>query len=182
MAEEMTEADVLAFLDLVESLGIRVYVDGGWAVDAALGEQTRPHGDLDIAIERRHAATLGEALRGRGYVGVPRADTKPWNFVLGDDAGHRIDFHVIDFDGDGNGALGPPEYGDVYPAGSLTGRGVIGGREVACVTAEWLVRFHTGYEVDDDDWHDVSRLCARFGLPVPPDFARWAGSSGPAAT
>jgi len=178
----MTEADVVAFLDLVESLGIRVYVDGGWAVDAALGEQTRPHGDLDIAVERRYAVPLGDALRERGYSGVPRPDTRPWNFVLGDDAGHRIDFHVIDFDAEGNGMLGPPEYGDVYPAGSLTGVGVIDGREVGCVTPEWQVRFHTGYTVDDGDWHDVSRLCARFDIPIPADYARWAGSGDAAAT
>jgi len=25
-------------------------LDGGWAVDALLGRQTRPHGDLDIAL------------------------------------------------------------------------------------------------------------------------------------
>src|SRR5919112_3180768 len=40
---EMTEADVCRFLNLVDSLGIEIWLDGGWAVDAWLGGQTRPH-------------------------------------------------------------------------------------------------------------------------------------------
>jgi hypothetical protein len=35
------------------------------------------------------------------------------------------------------------------------------------------VRFHTGYDVDEDDWADVSRLCERFGIPVPADYDRF---------
>ena len=30
----MTAHDVYAFLDLMEGLGIRIWLDGGWAVDA----------------------------------------------------------------------------------------------------------------------------------------------------
>jgi len=39
--------------------------------------------------------------------------------------------------------------------------------------ADALVRFHTGYPVDGTDWADVSALCARFGLTVPSDYARF---------
>ncbi|NUT41555.1 MAG: aminoglycoside nucleotidyltransferase [Thermoactinospora sp.] len=169
----MTAADVLGFLDLVAAAGARVWVDGGWGVDACLGAQTRPHADLDIAIERRHLDAVTGALAALGYRPVPRPDTSPWNFVLGDGDGRVIDFHVITFDAEGDGVLGPAENGDVYPAGSLTGRGEIGGRAVDCVAAGWLVRFHTGYEVDADDWADVKALCERFGLPIPADYARW---------
>ena len=38
---------------------------------------------------------------------------------------------------------------------------------------EWLVRFHTGYEIDATDWADVSALCIRFGIPVPPEYSRF---------
>lgn len=51
------------------------------------------------------------ALEGRGYVSVPRPDTRAWNFVVGDDARHQIDFHVIALDEHGNGVDGPPESG-----------------------------------------------------------------------
>jgi len=38
------------------------------------------------------------------------------------------------------------------------------------ITPEWLVRFHTGYQVDANDWADVSALCARFDIPIPAEY------------
>ncbi|MEV0583320.1 hypothetical protein [Nonomuraea sp. NPDC050310] len=175
-ASEMTAADVHAFLDLTDRLGVRVWLDGGWAVDACLGVQTRPHGDLDLAIQQTDLPAVLAALHAEGYEPVPRDDATPWNFVLGDPAGHLIDFHVIVLDEDGHGVYGPPENGERYPADALTGKGRIGGREVACVSPEWLVRFHTGYAVDADDWADVSALCERFGLAVPEDYRHFQSS------
>ncbi|KAB8188957.1 aminoglycoside nucleotidyltransferase [Nonomuraea phyllanthi] len=169
----MRQGDVLEFLALMERTGVRVWVDGGWAVDACLGSQTRAHADLDIAVQEHDVPAATAALRGRGYRPVPRPDTSAWNFVLGDDGGRQIDFHVIVFDENGDGVLGPPENGHRYPAGSLTGAGRIGERQVNCVTPEWLVRFHTGYAVDADDWADVSALCERFAIPVPEDYQRF---------
>jgi lincosamide nucleotidyltransferase A/C/D/E len=170
---ETTAADVLAFLDLMAAQGVRVWIDGGWAVDACLGAQTRRHDDLDIVIEERDLSTAVAVLRGCGYESVPRGDTCPWNFVLGDDAGREIDFHVIVLDPLGNGRYGPPENGQSYPAAALVGTGRIDGRPVACITPEWLVQSHTGYQVDETDWADVSALCARFGVPVPAEYRRF---------
>ena len=169
-ATEMRAEDVLAFLALCEERGVRIWVDGGWAVDACLGEQTRPHADLDIAIERKDLDPIVDALAQRGWTTVDRDQTNPGSFVLGDDEGHQIDVHVIVMDEEGRGVMGPPELNQVYPAGSLTGTGTINGRTVDCVSPEWLVKFHTGYTVDADDWADVSALCARFDLPIPADY------------
>jgi len=170
---EMTAADVLAFLDLMASHGVRIWIDGGWAVDACLGAQTRRHDDLDIVIEEHDLSTAVDVLHGRGYRPVPRDDTRPWNFVLGDIGGHEIDFHVIVLDSAGNGRYGPPENDDWYPASALAGTGRIDGRPVACTTAEWLVLSHTGYQLDEADWADVSKLCARFGIPLPAEYHRF---------
>jgi lincosamide nucleotidyltransferase A/C/D/E len=41
---------------------------------------------------------------------------------------------------------------------------------VACISPEWLVAFHTGYDVDEQDWADVRALCDRFGIGIPADF------------
>jgi lincosamide nucleotidyltransferase A/C/D/E len=101
---------------------------------------------------------------------VSRADTRPWNFVFGEDTGRQIDFHVIVLDERGRGLYGPPGTADHYPAEALTGKGTVNGRAVDCITPEWLVRFHTGYRVDATDWADVSALCARFGIPVPAEY------------
>jgi lincosamide nucleotidyltransferase A/C/D/E len=45
---EMTPEALVDLLQLFESTGIEVWLDGGWAVDALLGEQTGPHKDVDI--------------------------------------------------------------------------------------------------------------------------------------
>jgi lincosamide nucleotidyltransferase A/C/D/E len=169
-------AAVRAFCDWADEQGVTYWIDGGWGVDALLGEQTREHTDLDLALDDVAAAALVPALRARGFLDVEldRPGRAEWNFVLGDVHGHELDLHVVRWDRAGNGVLGPPEDGNVYPAGSLSGTGTIAGRSVRCVAPAALVAFHTGYAVDDDDWSDVSRLCARFGIPVPDDYRDFA--------
>jgi len=49
-APEMSASASLALVQLMGQNGIDVCLDGGWAVDALLGEQTRRHAGLDIAI------------------------------------------------------------------------------------------------------------------------------------
>ncbi|HKE66888.1 MAG TPA: aminoglycoside nucleotidyltransferase [Micromonosporaceae bacterium] len=171
MAAESTAEDVVVLVDLANTLGVRMWLDGGWAVDACLGEQTRKHADVDIVVTESQVAVLVAALCDKGYRDVPRSDTRPWNFVLGDAYGHEVDFHVVALDDDGNGIYGPVENGERYPAASLGGTGTVAGRAVACLTPDQQVIFHTGYAVDDEDWADVSRLCTRFGIPVPDDYA-----------
>ncbi len=39
-------------------------IAGGWAIDLFIGQQTRPHADIDIVIDRRVAARLHHALPG----------------------------------------------------------------------------------------------------------------------
>ena len=162
--------EVIALYATLENLGINIWIDGGWGVDALLGEQTRPHEDLDIVIQQHDLPQLRTLLEGRGYRDVPRDDTSAWNFVLGDDGGHLVDVHVIVFDAQGNGIYGPPQNGVMYPAESLTGQGVIDGQAVRCISPEWLVRFHTGYELHDTDFHDVRALCAKFGIDLPTEY------------
>ncbi len=168
---EMSAQDALALYSLLESHRIKIWLDGGWAVDALLGEQTRIHGDIDIIIQEKDLRRMRELLEAHGYDNVPRDDTCPHNFVLGDDQGHEIDVHAIVFDAKGNGIYGPPENGDMWPAGSLDGVGSIAGQPVKCTAAETLVKFHTGYEVDADDYHDVSLLCEKYGLKIPEDYS-----------
>jgi len=47
----MTAEGVCAFLELMRTHGVEVWLDGGWAVDACLGAQTRRHDDVDIVID-----------------------------------------------------------------------------------------------------------------------------------
>jgi len=160
----MTADDVLAFVRLMNERGIGVWVDGGWAVDACLGEQTRPHSDLDIVIEQRHLQTAVGALLELGWTELEHDDIRPWSFVLGDGAGHEIDFHVIVLDRHGRGVYGPPANGDFYPASALACTGTIAGQAVRCTSPEFLVASHTGYELKAKDYADLAALRGRFGL------------------
>ena len=170
---EMTANDVVALLRLLETNGIDAYVDGGWGVDALLGRHTRRHGDLDIAIQHRDVPMLRALLGAKGYSDVPRPDTRDCNFVLGDDQGHDVDVHSYTFDADGRNV-----YGVDYPIESLAGAGWINGYAVKTITPEWMVRFHSGYPLDANDYHDVLALCEKFGLDLPDAYKRFASSGG----
>ncbi len=89
--------------------------------------------------------------------------------ALADAAGHQVDVHSYEFDAE----QAKHRFGVPYPAASLTGHGKIGDLPVACIAPTWLVEFHTGYELDWDDYRDVAALCIRFGLAMPPEFARF---------
>ena len=54
----MNSADVINLYTTLEKLGVEIWVDGGWGVDALLGEQTHPHKDLDIAIGQKKVLIL----------------------------------------------------------------------------------------------------------------------------
>ena len=165
ISPEMTADDVIEFVNLLEQNHIEVYIDGGWGVDALLGEQTRPHTDLDIALQHKNVAQVRAMLEARGYTDVPRDDSWECNFVLGDEQGHQIDFHSYTFDSAGKIIHGVP-----YPFDSLTGTGSIGGHPVKCISPEWLVKFHTGYKLDENDYRDVNALCQMFGIKMPDEY------------
>lgn len=163
---EMTLDDVLWLLQLFEENGIPLVIDGGWAIDAVVGRQTRPHGDIDIVVEHKDVPRIRAMLTAHGFHDVPRDDSWECNFVLGDNAGREVDVHSCTFD-----EAGQIVYGVPYPFASLQGAGVLGGRRVACVPAHWLLDFHTGYELDDKDYQDVKVICAHLGVPLPAEYA-----------
>lgn len=165
---EMTAKDVVGLVQLLEQNDIEVYVDGGWGIDALLGEQTRKHGDLDIALPHKYVPKLRELLEARGYKNVPRDDTRDCNFVLGDDQGHEVDVHSYTFDENGKNV-----FGVAYEPRHLTGTGSIDGYPVKCIPADVMVEFHSGYELDEDDYHDVKAICERFDIPLPDEYQKF---------
>jgi lincosamide nucleotidyltransferase A/C/D/E len=162
---EMSGDVVVQLIQLFEQHGIEVVIDGGWGVDALLGEQTRSHGDLDIALQHKDVPKLRALLEAHGYKDVPRDDTRDCNFVMGNDQEYEVDFHSYTFD-----AHGKLVFGVEYPLESLTGTGSIQGYLVKCISAEWMVKFHSGYELDENDYRDVSALCERFGIALPVEY------------
>ena len=158
----MDAKSVIEFWDASRLRGFDICIDGGWAVDAVIGRQTRPHADLDIALPAIQVPRFRALLKTRGFRPVKRPDEWAHNFVFEDDADRSIDVHSYVLDDDGRNLGGVP-----YEAQHLVGEGRILGQPVRCVPPEWLVQFHTGYEVDETDWHDVKILCEKFNLEIP---------------
>lgn len=166
----MKARDVTDLYNLLENNGIKVWLDGGWGVDALLGKQTRNHEDVDIVVQEKDLSKIRELLVVQGYKDVERNDTTDWNFVLGDDKRRLVDIHAFHFDSEGNGLYG--NRGLTYPASSLTGVGKIAELEVRCISAEQVIKFHSGYKLKEKDFQDVSALCKKFGIDLPEGYTR----------
>ncbi len=168
----MTFGKVHWFLDLFDELGITVWVDGGWGVDALLGEQTREHQDLDIVISWEDSHILTEALFGRGFVDIHTGDRKDRNFVMGHPLHGRIDFHVVERTEDGGAVYGPGELDWIISKLELAAVGSIGGREVRCLSVDYQVRSHAGYILKDTDFADMQALHKKYGVKLLPEQMR----------
>ena len=53
--------------EVLRALGRPWAIAGGWAIDLALGRETRPHADVDIAVFREDQAALRAALPGWSF-------------------------------------------------------------------------------------------------------------------
>lgn len=166
----MTEPDLLAILDRIDAAGIDAWLDGGWGVDALLGEQTRAHNDVDLVMQVIDVPAVRAALAGDGFE-LDRGEPDS-NFVLRDARGREIDVHPVRFDAGGDGVYRMENGEDwIYPAAGFAGRGRIAGREVRCLTPEVQMIGHAGgYEPDWTDFHDMRLLNARFGTPLLPPY------------
>src|SRR5687768_14553221 len=99
---EMTCAALVELLGLFESAAVRVWLDGGWGVDALLETHTRSHRDVDIILRVADVPQLQELLARRGFA-VREGASPPDSFVLADRSGLEVDVHAVSFDDAGNG-------------------------------------------------------------------------------
>lgn len=168
----MDADSVLELLDALEAASLRVWVDGGWGVDALLGEQTRPHADLDIVLSDDDGQNLRVALSAMGFRQQPGGtDTK---FIVADDRGREVDVYLARFDQRGYGLFELPD-GRIWPFPPLAfaGQGRIGNREVRCLSVDAQVQCHAhGYEPKEKDLRDMERIQERFGVLLPPSLCR----------
>ncbi len=164
----MNAEKVIEIIKLLESNSIETVVDGGWGVDALLGEQTRRHDDLDVAISHKDVPKLRKILAEKGFTEIFRDDSRDCNFVLQDINDNQIDVHSYTLDEQGNNI-----YGVAYLPEHLVGKGVIAGFQVKCVPPDWLVKFHTGYLLDEKDFRDTQALCERFNISLPEEYEKF---------
>ncbi len=151
----MSAEDAVVILDGLEGAGLRAWVDGGWAIDAVAGRQTRPHDDLDLVARLEEIPAFERVLAALAYERVGGAP--PCSFESVDALGRQVDVHPI-----AEGGAYRLREGGVwhYPLAGLQGQGTIGGRQVHCLDVETQLLCHTGYEPVDLDrhQHDVGLL------------------------
>ncbi|MFJ5990430.1 nucleotidyltransferase domain-containing protein [Lentzea sp. NPDC092896] len=144
--------DILAALD-----GFDVCVGGGWGIDALVGRQTRPHGDLDLMHREEQEPQVLQALVARGF--TETLSWRPVRFVLTDQNGREIDLHPLRYKEDGSAEQSSLTPGEPfrYPASCFV-TGTVLGTTVPCLSAEQQLFFHQGYEPRERDLHDLALL------------------------
>jgi lincosamide nucleotidyltransferase A/C/D/E len=161
--------EVLRVMRVLERAGVAAGISGGWGIDALLGRQSRPHGDLDLGIDARSLDSAIAALASVGY--AVASDERPARVEMSATTG-RVDLHPIVWAEDGSGVqTGFDGEQFEYPAGSLGARGVIDGGTVACATPDLQLAFHSHYAPRDHDRRDMAALAERFGLTLPPAYS-----------
>lgn len=158
--------------------GIRIWLTGGWGIDALLGEQSRPHKDLDAILLLDDMVRMGEILGQDGY-GLKElwsenrwavdgaGNTTATAYVLQDKEGREFDAHAICLDGQGDGIPAWADAGElVFKKEDLAAQGMIAGHVVQCISPEVQVRCHRGYELPEAHVHDLELLREKFGVEV----------------
>ncbi|HNT74156.1 MAG TPA: hypothetical protein PKH77_03945 [Anaerolineae bacterium] len=167
--------DVISLYQHLLVHNIRVWVIGGWGIDALLGEQTRPHKDLDILMLVDDVERLCELLSHEGYKLGYLWEENLWTvdargvetataFVLQDAEERELDVHALRLDADGNGIPAWDDEGRTFKRQDLSGQGIIAGVTVPCFTPETQMARHTGYELPDKQRRDLERLDEKFSL------------------
>jgi lincosamide nucleotidyltransferase A/C/D/E len=166
----MVPDEVVRLLDAFEAANVKVWLDGGWGVDALLGEQQRPHDDLDLVVELKDVATVEDALRRAGYSEKDRE--APLSFMVVDSEGRQVDIHPVVFDDDGNGLYQMDNRKTwTYPAEGFCSVGQVGGKHVRCLSPRVQMLVHSGYELSQKDHDEIRALHDRFGVDPPRGYS-----------
>ncbi|WP_326569546.1 hypothetical protein VSH64_00380 [Amycolatopsis rhabdoformis] len=156
----LTAETALAILTRLHTAGTRVWLAGGWGIDALLGRQTRDHEDLDLLHRADEEPTVLAAL----HDFAESANLRPVRFVLSRPDGATLDLHPLHFGPDGSATQAADTTGGLfhYPADCFT-TGTINGVTVPCLSVAQQLHFHDGYEPRPRDLADVAALRAVFG-------------------
>lgn len=132
--------EVMAVLAGLREANCQFWIAGGWGVDALIGRQTRPHRDLDLAVDAKDESAALDVLGPLGY--VVETDWRPVRVELGAPGRGWVDLHPVTFDRTGHGRQADLAGGHFdYPAEAST-VGTFGGVAVPCLSRDQQVRFH----------------------------------------
>ena len=55
--------DVCEILEMLSEASVKVFLDGGWGVDALIGRETRTHNDIDLFVEKKDYCITTQSYR-----------------------------------------------------------------------------------------------------------------------
>lgn len=166
----MNAPDARGILELLRAHSVRAWVQGGWGIDALLGQQTRTHKDLDLLLVDTELDIALDMLAERGFLlayeweeNLTLDDGRPTAFVLRDDDGREIDIHVARINDDGSGT--PLWDGDqqLTPE-ALSGSGTIDGLDVQCYSPHMQLTAHSSYQLPTHQIADIQAIRNTFDL------------------
>ena len=158
--------DVKQILQFAIDAEIKVFLDGGWGVDALLGYQSRAHNDIDIFVEKKDYQNFIEMMKANDFYEI-KMEYTTLNHTVWEDAKNRIvDLHCFEYTGEGEILY----EGDCFPIETFSGKGKIEEIQVSCIEPYSQVMFHLGYEFDENDVHDVKLLCETFHIEIPNEY------------
>jgi lincosamide nucleotidyltransferase A/C/D/E len=152
----MTPEDVIDVLAALDGGGIAYWVDGGWGLDALLGQQTRTHRDLDLGVRLDDVPRIETLLPQ-----FRRESEEEWpGFLrLKDERGRVVDLLLVE----------RREAGELWQqlAGGRRVRhkesetrasGSVGGRPVRCASVALQLEHHNHPQATDQDRADIEAL------------------------
>lgn len=158
--------DAKQILKLAADEKIKVFLDGGWGVDALVGYETRAHNDIDIFVEKSNYHRFIVLIKNNGFYEVKMEYTTMSHTVWEDEKGRIIDLHCFEYAENGEIVY----EGEHFSSETFSGKGSIDGTEVSCIEPHSQVMFHLGYEFDENDMHDVKILCETFYIEIPKEY------------
>ena len=87
---------------MLSEASVKVFLDGGWGVDALIGRETRTHNDIDLLVEKKDYCITISVITGKGYREVIMDYTTDSHTVWKDDNGRIIDMHCFEYVEDGS--------------------------------------------------------------------------------
>ena len=63
----VTVLNACEILEMQSEASVKVYLDGGWGVDALIGRETRIHNDIDLFVEKKDYGKAISVITGKGY-------------------------------------------------------------------------------------------------------------------
>jgi lincosamide nucleotidyltransferase A/C/D/E len=116
----MTVSEVLKILDALTASDLKVWLDGGWGVDALLGTQTRDHEDVDLVVELQAIPSVIATLEPLSF--SLAEDHLPTRAALRTTDHQQVDLHPVTFAADGTAwqrGANPDGSDCTYPAGGF---------------------------------------------------------------